>query len=216
MPYIYSLAWKVSSNDYSMQRPLVMDWRTDVRTWNLGDQFMFGPDILVAPVHEPGVTYRNVYLPRAASWYDFWTGDAVAGIETFRRRHLLTGCPSTFARAPILPMGPETEYATQDPADLLNSGIYRGANGSFELYEDSGDSYDYEKGMHTIIPLHWNDQAGELTIGNREGAFPEMAATRQFRIVLVAKGHGVGEAVTSEPDRLITYDGKEMKEVIQR
>jgi len=216
MPYIYSLAWKVSSNDYSIQRPLVMDWRTDVRTWNLGDQFMFGPDILVAPVHEPGVTFRNVYLPRAASWYDFWTGDAVAGDRDIQAPAPLDRMPLYIPAGSILPMGPEIEYATQDPGGPIELRIYRGADGSFELYEDSGDSYDYEKGMHTIIALHWNDQTGELTIGNREGAFPEMAATRQFRIVLVAKGHGVGEAVTPEPDRLIIYDGKEMKVVIQR
>ena len=62
MPYIYSLAWKVTSDDYTIQRPLVMDWRTDPKTWNLGDEFMFGPAILVNPVLKADATKRSVYL----------------------------------------------------------------------------------------------------------------------------------------------------------
>src|SRR5262249_49260257 len=79
MPYIYSLAWKVTNEDYTMQRPLVMDWRTDPKTWDIGNQFMFGPAILVNPVLQSGATRRSVYLPEAPAWYDFWTGKSVTG-----------------------------------------------------------------------------------------------------------------------------------------
>ncbi len=62
MPYIYSLAWKVSSDDYTIQRPLAMDWRTDARTWNIGDQFMFGPALMVAPVLEQGRSRAAAFI----------------------------------------------------------------------------------------------------------------------------------------------------------
>jgi alpha-D-xyloside xylohydrolase len=216
MPYIYSLAWKVASDDYTIQRPLVMDWRTDVKTWNIGDQFMFGPAMMVAPVLEQGATSRRVYLPSAATWYDFWTGNSVPGTQDIQAAAPLDRLPLYIRAGSILPLGPEIEYATEDSGGPIELRIYRGANGSFDLYEDSGDSYDYEKGMHAIIPLRWNDHAGVLMIGTREGSFPQMVTTRQFRIVLVAKGHGVGEAVTAAPDRLITYDGKEVQMTLHR
>ena len=79
MPYIYSLAWRVTSQDYTIQRPLVMDWRTDPNTWNIGDQFMFGPAILVNPVLKAEATQRTVYLPESPLWYDFWSGASVQG-----------------------------------------------------------------------------------------------------------------------------------------
>lgn len=84
LPHIYSLAWRVTHNDYTMMRPLVMDWRTDPKVWNIGNQFMFGPALLVNPVTEPGATSRSVYLPDAATWYDFWTGKRIRGGQTIQ------------------------------------------------------------------------------------------------------------------------------------
>ncbi|MGA7857713.1 MAG: glycoside hydrolase family 31 protein, partial [Terracidiphilus sp.] len=78
MPYIYSEAWQVTSNHATLMRPLVMDWREDVEAQNTGDEYMFGPAILVSPVTTQGATSRSVYLPKAL-WYDFWTGDKVDG-----------------------------------------------------------------------------------------------------------------------------------------
>ncbi len=211
MPYIYSLAWKVTSEDYTMQRPLVMDWRTDVRTWDIGDQFMFGPALMVAPVMEQGAASRRVYLPEAAGWYDFWTGDRGQGGREVEAAAPLDRIPLYVRAGSIVPMGPEIEYANQDPDGPIELRIYRGADGSFDLYEDSGDGYAYEKGQHAVIPLHWNDATGELTIGAREGSYPGMAEARQFRVVLVGKGHGVGEAVSAQEEEQVTYSGSEMK-----
>jgi alpha-D-xyloside xylohydrolase len=77
LPYIYSLAWKVTDQDYTMMRPLVMDWRNDREVWDIGDEFMFGPGLLVAPVTKAHASSRPVYLPHASAWYDFWTGKRV-------------------------------------------------------------------------------------------------------------------------------------------
>ncbi len=211
MPYIYSLAWKVTSEDYTIERPLVMDWRTDEKTWNIGDQFMFGPAILVNPVLKANATHRSVYLPSSPAWYDFWTGNSVPGGQEIDADAPLDRMPLYVRAGSILPMGPEIEYATQDPGGPIELRIYRGADGEFNLYEDAGDSYDYEKGQHSVIPITWNDQAGVLTIGAREGSYPGMIEKRAFRVVLVGKGHGIGGEVTTEVDKEITYEGTEIK-----
>ena len=211
MPYIYSLAWKVSSADYTIQRPLVMDWRSDENTWNIGDEFMFGPALLVSPVLKANATRRSVYLPPSPAWYDFWTGQQVKGSQEIDAEAPLDRLPLFVRAGSILPMGPEIEYAAQDPGGPVELRIYRGADGSFDLYEDSGDSYDYEKGQHSVIPIRWDESAGILTIGARQGSFPGMVEKRAFRIVVVGSGHGIGGEVTGAADKEIAYDGAEVK-----
>jgi alpha-D-xyloside xylohydrolase len=211
MPYIYSLAWKVSSEDYTIQRPLVMDFRSDEKTWNIGDEFMFGPAILVNPVLKANATHRGVYLPPSPAWYDFWTGAATPGGQEIEAEAPLDRMPLYVRAGSILPMGPEIEYATQNPGGPIELRIYRGADGEFNLYDDAGDSYDYEKGQHSVIPIRWSDSAALLTIGTREGTYPGMIETRAFRIVLVGSAHGTGVEVTGKADKEITYDGKETK-----
>ena len=214
MPYIYSLAWKVTSEDYTIQRPLVMDWRTDPKTWNVADQFMFGPALLVNPVLKASATKRSLYLP-ASTWYDFWTGESMNGGHDIDADAPLEHEPLFVRAGSILPMGPEIEYASQDPAGPIELRIYRGANGSFDLYEDSGDGYAYEKGEHSTIPIRWDDRNSTLTIGARQGTFPGMIEHREFRIVRVSSGHGVGGGVTTNADAEVAYDGKEIRTTVK-
>ena len=210
VPYIYSLAWKVSSEDYTIQRPLVMDWRADPEVWNIGNQFMFGPAILVNPVLEANATSRSIYLPESAAWYNFWTGDSVKGSQVIIADAPLDRMPLYVRAGAILPLGPEIEYAEQAPEGPIELRIYRGADGRFDLYQDSGDGYQYEKGQHAVIPLHWDDTNSTLTIGTRQGSYPGMPAKMDFHVVLVAKGKGVGETVTTAADRNVSYEGKEI------
>jgi alpha-D-xyloside xylohydrolase len=205
----------VTSEDYTIQRPLVMDWRTDPNTWNLGDEFMFGPAILVNPVLKANATKRNVYLPAAPVWYDFWTGKSLAGNQEFEAQAPLDRMPLFVRAGSIVPMGPQTEYAAQDPAGPIELRIYRGADGKFDLYEDGGDGYEYEKGEHSIIRIRWDDHTGALTIGAREGSFPGIVEDRRFRVVLVAEGHGVGAEVTGSANAEVRYEGKEVKATIK-
>ena len=214
MPYIYSLAWKVASEDYTMQRPLVMDWRTDAQTWNLGDEFMFGPALLVSPVLQAGATTRRVYLP-ATTWYDFWSGKAVEGGHAVEADAALARMPLFVRAGSIVPMGPEIQYAEQDAAGPMELRIYRGADGTFDLYEDAGDGYAYERGEHTVIPMRWDDRTGVLTIGARQGSFPGMVEKRTFRVVLVGDGHGTGEGVTAAANAEITYAGKPVQTAVR-
>ena len=209
MPYIYSLAWKTTSEGYTIMRPLVMDFREDIRAQNIGDQFLFGPAILVNPVTEPGATTRHLYLPQAR-WYDFWTGSSLQGGRSF-------DAPTTIARIPlyvragsILPLGPDIEYAAERSADPLELRIYSGASSNFTLYEDENDTYNYEHGAYATIPFSWNDDTRTLTIAERIGSFPGMLATRTFRIVFVTEKHGVGGDLTASPDKTVEYSGKKI------
>jgi len=208
MPYIYSLAWMVTNDGYTPMRPLVMDFRADVRAQNIGNQFMYGPALMVNPVSHKGATSRSVYLPEA-KWYDFWTGHALAGPAVIDASAPLDRIPLFVRAGSILPMGPDIQYSTEktDPIELR---VYTGANGNFALYEDENDNYDYEKGAHSTIPLQWDDASHTLTIGDRQGEFPGMPQSHTFHVVFVGEGHGIGIAPTAEVDKVVQYSGKQI------
>jgi alpha-D-xyloside xylohydrolase len=209
LPYIYSLAWKTTSEGYTPMRPLVMDFRTDERAQNIGDQFMFGPAILVNPVTEPAATTRQLYLP-SAKWYDFWSGAPVAGGRMMEAPAPIDRLPLYVRAGSILPLGPEMEWSTQKPADPIELRVYPGADGDFTLYEDENDNYNYEKGKNATIPMHWDSDKSTLTIGDRKGDFPGMLKQRTFRVVFVHKDHGVGVAASDEADKIVKYSGTKL------
>jgi len=369
MPYIYSLAWKVTHEDYTIMRGLPMDFTSDKNTYSIGDQFMFGPAIMVCPVteymyHRPpeqsvligsdyyraksgepglqvkyykdasykqlgkegvdpnidvfwytgrpeyvsdsmfsirwegnlipktsgphqfhlksfdakrlilngdtipmvytsveqytkiveleaGKAYniiletentstgaarmqlywktpeifakekaaikrsesREVYLPSHQNWIDFWTGRQLPGGKSMTMDAPIDIIPLLIRGGSILPMGPFLQYATEKPADPLELRIYPGADGSFTLYEDENDNYNYEKGIYSIIDFQWEDKNRLLTIGERKGNFPGMLHERTIQIVLVTEGHGIGIDITAEPDKSIIYTGE--KQTVQ-
>ncbi len=207
MPYIYSVAWKTTSENYTPMRPLVMDFRTDVRAQNIGDQFLFGPAILVSPVTEPGAATRHLYLPQG-SWFDFWSGHRVEGAKAVDAPVTLDRIPLYVRAGSIIPMGPDIEYTTEKPADPVELRVYRGADANFTLYEDQSGTYDYEKGDYATILFQWNEAARTLTIGERRGSFPGMLTNRSFRIVFVGEAHGAGIGPEPKPDRVVEYSGR--------
>ncbi len=208
MPYIYSQAWNVTHNDGTIMRPLVMDWRTDEKVWDIGDQYMFGPSILVSPVTQEGATSRWLYLPQTAGWYDFWTGKKTAGGQRIVAAAPVDRLPLYVKAGSIVPMGPEIEWAGEKPAAPIEIRVYRGADAAFDLYEDAGDTYAYEKGEHSTIPMKWNEATATLTIGARTGEFPGMVRQRVFRVVLVSDEHGGGAGETASVDKDVIYSGE--------
>ncbi|HUL35415.1 MAG TPA: TIM-barrel domain-containing protein [Candidatus Eisenbacteria bacterium] len=210
MPYIYSLAWRVANQDYTIQRPLVMDWRNDIHVRDIGDQFMFGPSILVSPVLQASATNSTLYLPDSPAWYDFWTGATVSGGHEIDVQAPLDRIPLYVRAGSILPLGPEIEFANEKPAGPIDLRIYRGADAQFNLYQDEGDNYDYEKGAHALIPLHWSEADKLFTIGKREGEYPGMPKSIEFRIIWVSPGHGAGETLETAADRVVQYNGEEI------
>jgi alpha-D-xyloside xylohydrolase len=209
LPYTYSLAWMTTSQAYTPMRPLVMDFRTDARVADIGDQFMYGPAFLVNPVTDPGATARSVYLPEG-KWYEFWDGSTAKGAMRITAAAPLERVPLYVRAGSIVLMGPDVEWSTQKPADPIEVRVYRGADGSFTLYEDENDNYNYEKGVYTTIPFHWDEARQTLTIGERKGEFPGMLQDRTLRIVFVRESHGVGINSEGNPDKVVQYAGKEI------
>jgi alpha-D-xyloside xylohydrolase len=363
MPYIYSLAWKITSEDYTIMRGLPMDFSTDTETYSIDDQYMFGPSLMVCPVTEymihrppesstligpeffrtkdgkpglnasyfkdnkyktpgtekidaninvfwytgrpdyvsdsmyairwegrlvPGETgkhqfhmkcfdakriilagdtlpivytsteqytgfvdltagreydlvvetennstgaarmqlfwktpgifakeqvteakekLREVYLPAGVIWYDFWTGKTFEGGRRMKFDAPVDKIPILVKAGSIIPMGPFIQYATEKPADPVELRIYAGADGTFTLYEDENDNYNYEKGIYATLSFAWNDSRQELTISERKGEFPGMLKRRTFKIVRVKEQQGTGVGITEKPDKVVQYDG---------
>jgi alpha-D-xyloside xylohydrolase len=207
LPYIYSLAWRVTNEGYTIQRGLPMDWPADPRVRDIGDQFMFGPALLVAPITQPGSTRREVYLPQASAWYDFWTGGRIEG-NTVESSAPLNRIPVYVRAGSIVPLGPVVQNAAA-PTDMLEVRVYPGADASFEWYSDAGDTYDYEKGERRILPMHWEDATRTLTLGDAIGKYPGMPGRIRIVLVVVREGHGAGIEVTEDSsDGETLYDGK--------
>jgi alpha-D-xyloside xylohydrolase len=185
-----------------------MDFASDGRALNVGDQYLFGPAIMVNPVTKAGATTRNVYLPRDVAWYDFWTGKRLNGEQRIDAPAAIDTMPLYVRAGSIVPMGPIVQYAEEKPDAPIELRVYRGADGSFMLYDDDGETYGYEKGQYATIPLTWNDAAGTLTIGPRSGTFAGMAKDRTFRVVFVGDDHGGGVDETQEADKVVEYRGE--------
>ena len=205
MPYIYSLAWQVTNAGYTIMRPLIFDFQNDANVYGITDQYMFGPAFLVNPVTAAGATSRSVYLP-SGTWYDFGSGSTLTGGSTMTAQAPLSQMPLYVRAGSIVPMGPMIQYATQS-IDPLEIRVYQGQDATFTLYDDEGDTYDYETGKYSTIKLSWSESAKQLSISAPAGSYPGMPTTRTFNVVFVAANHGAGLGVTATPDRVVTYNG---------
>ncbi len=214
LPYIYSVSWQVTHNGSSMLRPLVMDFAGDNGALTIADQYLFGPALMINPVTEPGASSRSVYLPGESPWYDFWTGKRETAGRRIEAAAPIGILPLYVPAGTVLPLGPAEEYVDQKPADPLEVRVYPGADGSFVLYEDAGDSYAYERGAYTTIPFKWDDASKTLTIGKRAGAFESMPTNRAFRILLVGEQQGCGVEESRKALRA-AYAGQEIRVKLQ-
>lgn len=207
MPYIYSLAGKTYFDDYTIMRPMVMDFTADLNTRNLKDQYMFGPAFLVAPVYKYGARDREVYFPAGETWYDFYTGKAVKGGQTLKVDAPYETMPLFVRGGSIVPAGGDIQYAAQKSDEPVTIVVYGGRDGDFTIYEDEGTNYNYEKGAFSKIRLEYNDKTNELTIADREGSFPGMQSDRKFNIVKVDATHPVADAIKAK-GKLVNYNGR--------
>ena len=217
IPYLYSTAWQVTSNNDSYMRPLFADFPQDKTVWDMTDEFMFGHSILAAPIVNPQYTEEKIirtdamtgwdrkgnsdvetvghvdftatktavkYLPKGAMWYDYWTNKQYKGGQRVTITTTFNRVPMFVRAGSILPLGPEMQYVGEKNWDNLELRIYPGADGSFTLYEDEGDNYNYEKGTYSVIQFSWNEKTHTLTIGDRQGRYPGMLQNRQFTVVM--------------------------------
>ena len=207
LPYIYSLAWQVTSQGSSMMRPLVFDFGSDPDALDIPDQYMFGPAVMVAPVTRKGADARTVYLPGAGDWYDFWTGKRMKGKTDIVAQAPLATLPLFVRAGTILPMGPAVGYAEAQKDKPIELRIYRGGNGRITLYDDSGNGWGYEKGERATIDIAWNEAAHTLVFGARKGKFPGMKTVREFRVVFVDEKTGIGDGEAADY-RTVMYKGE--------
>lgn len=226
LPYNYSNAWEVTSKSGTLMRALIMDFPADKKVWNINNEYLFGKNILVAPVTDSLYTSRmngetvidfskiknhKVYLPEGADWYDFWTGEKTKGGQEIEKAVPVDIIPLYVKAGTILPMGPFQQYTGEKDASNLELRVYEGANGTFTLYEDENDNYNYERKIYSTITMKWNDKAKTLIIEDRKGSYPGMLSDRSFNIILVKKGRGNGVEVVEKADRVIQYSGKKVE-----
>jgi len=208
LPYIYSLAGMETQQDYTMMRALAFDFRRDPQVYNISDQFMLGPALMVCPGTEPMYyeagskeiigkpRQRQVYLPAGCDWYDFWTCRRYAGGQVITAEASLDIIPLFVRAGSILPLGPAIQYAGEQTEEPLELWVYPGAEGRFALYEDEGDGYAYEKGEFAWTPITWDEARRTLTVGPREGHYAGMPAIQKIKAILATSGAQVG--VTQE------------------
>ena len=162
MPYIYSLGYKTHVTGAPFMRGLFMDFGDDPKVADIGDEYMFGPALLVAPVTEQGVTTREVYLPAGTDWYNFWTNEKLHGGQTISVNALIDTLPLFVKAGSILPLGAPVE-STNEVQKIAKLKVYPGADASFELYNDDGRTYAYEQGKFEVTKLKWDDATGKLS-----------------------------------------------------
>jgi alpha-D-xyloside xylohydrolase len=172
MPYLYSLAHMTHENGAPFMRGLFMDFGDDPKVANIGDEYMFGPALLVAPVTEQGVTSRSVYLPAGTDWYNFWTNERVHGGQTISAAAPIDVIPLFVRAGSILPLGEPVE-STNERQRIARVRVYPGVDVDFELYRDDGTTYNYEKGESELTHLHWSETERNLT---RSGANLDVVA----------------------------------------
>jgi alpha-D-xyloside xylohydrolase len=210
MPYIYSLAGAAYHDNYTIMRGLVMDFAKDTAVLNIGDQFMFGPSLLINPVYEFKQTKRSLYLPKSSGWYDLYSGKWYKGGQKIIADAPYERLPVFVKAGSIIPFGPELQYTSEKPADTITLNVYTGSDASFNLYEDEGTNYNYEKGAFATIPITYNEAAKTITIGERKGSFSGMLVKRVFRINMISQSKPRSLDFNAKIDKQIIYEGKKI------
>jgi alpha-D-xyloside xylohydrolase len=161
LPYTYSVAYKSYQTGAPYMRALFMDFPKDPKAANIPDEYMYGPAFLVAPVTEQGATHRTIYLPAGSDWYNYWTNERLHGGQTTVADASIDTLPLFVRAGSIVPLGSEVESA-QQPQTIVSIKVYPGTNGSFNLFQDDGNTYAYEKGEDSITKLMWDNETHQL------------------------------------------------------
>ena len=228
LPYIYSQAGATVQRSDLMMRPLVMDFAQDKEAINRDDEYMFGRSLLVKPITQPLYSWIEdrrsshfiypepqkasapveVYLPTGTTWWNFWTNEQLDGGKTKNVLAPLDIIPVFVKAGSIIPFGPKVSYSGEKKWDNLEVRIYPGDDGDYVLYEDAGDGYGYEKGEFTQIRFHWSDASRTLSIEAREGSYPSMIESRQFRIHVVSPASEAGDKEATTFQKTVSYSGQ--------
>lgn len=207
MPYIYSMAGWVYLHDYTIMRGLAMDFGADTAVRDISDQWMFGPAIMVCPVTTYMARSRDVYLPASCGWYDLYTGRYAPGGQTIDAAAPYDRIPVFAREGAIIPFGPETQWSDEKQPEHINIYVYAGRDAHFELYEDEGTNYNYEKGDYTTIDITYRDSERTLTVGERKGHYAGELLTRTFNVILVTPDSPKPLNLDNPAGVIVLYDG---------
>ena len=210
MPYLYSMAGWAHFKDYTLMRALVMDFNGDKEVENIGNQWMFGPALMACPVGYYKARNRSVYFPGQCGWYNLYTNEYVEGGQRLVVDAPYEQIPVFVREGAIIPFGPEMEWSDEKPAELINLYIYAGQNGQFQLYEDEGTNYNYEKGKYATIDITYDDTSKTVSFGARKGQFPGMLKNRRFNVVLITKDAPKPLDLENPEGTMVQYNGKEV------
>ena len=199
LPYTYTLAWQAHEDGLPLMRPLVLNYPDDPRVWALGHQFLWGDDLLVAPVTREGATTWAVYLP-AGVWYDFWTGARHAGPGGITVEAPLERLPLFVRAGAIIPMGPVMQHSSERPLDELTLRVHPEGTTRFTLYEDDGRTQGYREGRYARILFECVAAPDAVTvrIGAATGDASVVPVRRRYHLemggpaprAVVVDGHG--------------------------
>jgi alpha-glucosidase (family GH31 glycosyl hydrolase) len=167
LPYLYTLAWRAHTHGEPLMRPLAYHYPADPNVWELGSQYLLGPDLLVAPVTRAGATHWPLYLP-AGEWYDFWTHERLDGGRGVSRPAPLESLPLLVRGGAVLPCGPVQQRTDERPLDELTLLVYPPAEGQSEgqavLYEDDGRSQAYGRGERALTTFRVRSGGGAVRL----------------------------------------------------
>jgi alpha-glucosidase (family GH31 glycosyl hydrolase) len=197
MPYLYSAVKEACETGLPIIRALWLHYPDDATAAARGDEYLYGRDILVAPVVERGATSRALYLPRGV-WYDFWTKEKVEGGREITRTVDLETTPLYLRAGTVIPMDPVKQYTEEKVDGPLTIWIHSGADGAFALYEDDGKSFDFRKGEFMRVHIAWNDRQRRLSL--RLGKGSKMLAPMRRKIVARLAG--------GEETREVVFEGR--------
>ncbi|WP_347304641.1 TIM-barrel domain-containing protein (plasmid) [Croceibacterium sp. TMG7-5b_MA50] len=207
LPYIYSVAADTYWQDGTIMRGLPMDFAADREVWGVDDQYMFGPAFLVAPVTERGATSRQVRLPAGADWYDWRSGAFHRGGQAITAPAAREEIPVYVRAGAIVPTGPAMQHSAEQPDGPIVLHVFTGADGAFTWQEDDGTTHGYQQGQRSAVPISWNDAAGTLTIGARQGSWPGMAGQRAISVRFHQPDRAVAPDFSENGEHSLTYDG---------
>lgn len=214
LPYIYAQAFQANQTGAPFMRALFVDYPNDKNVADITDEYMFGPSLLVAPVVEQGQDIRNVYLPAGYEWYDFWTNKKHTGGQTIKVASPIDRIPIFVKAGSVLPLGPIVNYVGEKPEDL-EVRVYKGASGSYEIYQDENDNYNYEKGLFITFTISWDNKTNVLSFNQQKGNYPGSPAIKKINVVVIKENQPLSEQPVAQPDNAIEYNGKEVSVKLQ-
>jgi alpha-D-xyloside xylohydrolase len=210
LPYTYTVAADTYHRDGTIMRGLAMDFTDDKAAREVRDEYLFGKALLVAPVHQFKARTRMVYLPAGTDWYDFHSGERLAGGQTVEAQAPLSRMPLYVRAGSILPVGPDIQYSADKPGAPITLLVFTGSDGAFDFYEDDGVSYGYEHGEFSRIPLRYDAAKGVLVIGARSGSFNGMPEERTFKVRWIKPGAKAPADLDAAADTTVEYKGAEV------